>query len=76
MPAARRYRWFVVGVFFCFMLLHQTDRLLLGPLTTPIMTTFGIDEVAMGAVFAGALLIDRFAFFAHVVVFVVQTPTA
>jgi len=57
MPAARRYRRFVVGVFFCFMLLHQTDRLLIGPLTTPIMTTFGIDEVAMGAVFTGALLV-------------------
>ncbi|MFP4440730.1 MAG: MFS transporter [Chloroflexaceae bacterium] len=57
MPATRRYRWFVVGIFFCFMLLHQTDRLLIGPLTTPIMTTFGIDEVAMGAVFTGALLV-------------------
>ncbi len=57
MPTARRYRWFAVGVFFCFMLLHQTDRLLIGPLTTPIMTTFGIDEVAMGAVFTGVLLV-------------------
>ncbi len=37
MPATRRYRWFVVGVFFCFMLLHQTDRLLIGLLTTPII---------------------------------------
>jgi len=57
MPATRRYRWFAVGGFFCFMLLHQIDRLLIGPLTTPIMTTFGIDEVALGAVFTGALLV-------------------
>ncbi len=52
-----RYRWFVVAVFFIFMLLHQTDKLLIGPLTTPIMETFGIDEVQMGAIFTGALLV-------------------
>lgn len=52
-----RYRWFVVIVFFLFMLLHQSDKLLIGPLTTPIMETFGIDEVQMGGVFTGALLI-------------------
>jgi MFS transporter, Spinster family, sphingosine-1-phosphate transporter len=51
------YRWFVVAVFFAFMLLHQSDKLLIGPLTTPIMETFGIDEVQMGAVFTGALLV-------------------
>ena len=40
------------------MLLHQSDKLLIGPLTTPIMETFGIDEVKMGAVFTGALLVS------------------
>ena len=53
-----RYRWFVVSVFFVFMLLHQADKLLIGPLTTPIMETFGIDEARMGAVFTGALVIE------------------
>ena len=52
-----RYRWFVVVVFFIFMLLHQSDKLLIGPLTTPIMEDFGIDEVRMGAVFTGALIV-------------------
>jgi MFS family permease len=52
-----RYRWFVVFIFFIFMLLHQSDKLLIGPLTTPIMETFGIDEVRMGAVFTGALIV-------------------
>jgi len=52
-----RYRWFVVAVFFAFMLLHQADKLLIGPLTTPIMEEYGIDEVQMGAVFTGALLV-------------------
>jgi len=50
-------RWGVVIIFFFFMLLHQSDKLLIGPLTTPIMETFGIDEVRMGAVFTGALIV-------------------
>src|SRR5512139_2791090 len=57
MKSTNRYRWFVVAVFFVFMLLHQADKLLIGPLTTPIMETFGIDEVQMGAVFTGALIV-------------------
>jgi MFS transporter, Spinster family, sphingosine-1-phosphate transporter len=57
MKQSNRYRWFVVAVFFFFMLLHQTDKLLIGPLTTPIMEEFGINEIQMGAVFTGALLV-------------------
>lgn len=52
-----RYRWFVFGVFFVFMLLHQADKLLIGPLTTPIMDEFGIDEAKMGMVFSGAVVV-------------------
>ncbi len=52
-----RYRWFIVAIFFTFMLLHQTDKLLIGPLTTPIMETFNIDEVQMGALSTGALIV-------------------
>jgi MFS family permease len=52
-----RYPWLVVVVFFSFILLHQSDKLLIGPLTTPIMETFGINEAQMGAVFTGALLV-------------------
>lgn len=62
MKSSTRYRWFVVAVFFFFMLLHQSDKLLIGPLTTPIMETFGIDEVQMGAVFTGALLVGAFLY--------------
>jgi MFS transporter, Spinster family, sphingosine-1-phosphate transporter len=57
MKPQSKYRWFVVAVFFLFMLLHQSDKLLIGPLTTPIMEEFGIDEVQMGAVFTSALLV-------------------
>ena len=52
-----RRRWVVVSVLFMFMLLHQTDKLLIGPLTTPIMETFKIDEAQMGMVFTGAILV-------------------
>ncbi len=57
MRSRSKYRWFVVGVFFAFMLLHQADKLLIGPLTTPIMETFHINEAQMGAVFTGALIV-------------------
>jgi MFS family permease len=53
---ARNRTWVVISLFI-FMLLHQTDKLLIGPLTTPIMETFGINEAQMGLVFTGALLV-------------------
>ena len=57
MKQISRYRWFVVGVFFVFMLLHQSDKLLIGPLTTPIMAHFGINRAQMGFVTTGALIV-------------------
>ncbi len=58
MKTIHGYRWFVVAIFFAFMLLHQSDKLLIGPLTSSIMETFKIDEVQMGAVFTGALMVN------------------
>jgi MFS family permease len=57
MKSSSRYPWFVVGVFALFMLLHQSDRLLISPLTTPIMESFGINEAQMGLVSTGALVV-------------------
>ena len=57
MKAQSRYRWYVVAVFFLFMLLHQSDKLLIGPLTTPIMKEFGINRAQMGFITTGALLV-------------------
>ncbi len=56
-PRNNNYRWFVVAVFFFFMLLHQSDKLMIGSLTTQIMETYGINEVQMGAVVSGARLV-------------------
>ena len=35
--------WFVFGTFFAFMLFQQAERLVVGPLTTPIMKEFQIN---------------------------------
>jgi MFS family permease len=57
MPSRSKYRWFVLATFFAFMLLHQCDKLLIGPLTSRIMATFNINEAQMGAVVTGALIV-------------------
>ncbi len=58
MQPGSRYRWFVVVLMMFFMLLHQADRLLIGPLTTDIMETFGITRAQMGLVSTGALIVS------------------
>jgi MFS transporter, Spinster family, sphingosine-1-phosphate transporter len=55
--AGSRYRWFVVFVFFLFMLLHQTDRLMIGPMQDTIEKQFGIDDQKWGFINSGALLV-------------------
>lgn len=57
-----RYRWFVVGVFFFFMLLHQTDKLMIGPLKSQISETFDLTNTQFGAVVTGALIVGTFLY--------------
>jgi len=52
-----RYRWYVAVVMFLFLLLHQADKLLIGPLTTSIMKDFQINEAQMGAVTSLAIIV-------------------
>ncbi|MDO9348577.1 MAG: MFS transporter [Anaerolineales bacterium] len=58
MSKPTRYRWFVVLMFFLFMLLHQTDKLLIGPLKGPISESCGITNTQFGLVVSGALLVS------------------
>ncbi len=51
------YRWFVVVVFFLFMFLHQTDRLMIGSMQVPIMGEFKISDSQWGLVNTGALVV-------------------
>lgn len=47
----------VVVIFFLFMLLHQSDKLMIGPLTPNIIAEFEISKTQMGAVLTGALIV-------------------
>jgi MFS family permease len=51
------YRWFVFFVFLVFMLLHQSDRLLIGSLEVPVEKTFNIGVKEWGWINTGALLV-------------------
>jgi MFS family permease len=50
-------RWFIVFVMFLFMLLHQTDMLMINSMVKSIMDTFGIDTAQMGFIQGGSLLV-------------------
>lgn len=52
-----RARWSAVAIFFFFMLLHQTDKLLIGPLQNPIMDTFKMTYTQWGMINTGALVV-------------------
>lgn len=51
------YRWFVVVIFFFFMLLHQTDKLMIGSMQVPISETFGMNNKQWGLINSGALIV-------------------
>jgi len=51
------YRWKVVAIFFCFLLHHQTDKLLIGPLKDTISEDFGITNTLFGMVISSALIV-------------------
>ncbi len=57
MNNSSKARWLAVAIFFFFMLLHQTDRLLIGPLTSAIMADFSLNEVQMGGIITGSLIL-------------------
>lgn len=53
----RFYPVFVVIVFSLFMLLHQTDKLLIGSLQLPISETFQLNDFQWGLINSGALIV-------------------
>ncbi len=57
MKAKSSNRWIVVVIFAFFMLLHQSDKLLIGPLAPNIIAEFQITKTQMGAVLTGALIV-------------------
>lgn len=57
MKTSRSYSIFVIVVFFLFMLLHQTDKLMIGSMQTPISTTFGLNDLQWGMINSGSLIV-------------------
>jgi MFS family permease len=55
--SGRFYPVFVVIVFALFMLLHQTDKLLIGSLQLPISKTFNLNDFQWGLINSGALIV-------------------
>jgi MFS family permease len=53
----RSYSIFVIVVFFLFMLLHQTDKLMIGSMQTPISETFNLNDLQWGFINSGALIV-------------------
>jgi len=53
----RLYPVFVVVVFSMFMLLHQTDKLLIGSLQIPVSETFQLNDFQWGLINSGALIV-------------------
>lgn len=56
------YPVFVIIVFFLFIFLHQTDKLLIGSLQIPISDTFHLSNKQWGLINAGALIIGTLLF--------------
>ena len=52
-----KHRWFVLAVFYGFILLHQADKLIIAPLTTPIIEDFSITQAQIGAVSSLAIVV-------------------
>ncbi len=55
-PSSLRRR--VIAIFLAFMLLHQADRLLIGPLKAQISHDFGLNNFQFGLVVSGALVVS------------------
>lgn len=54
---SKAYPAFVVIVFSLFMLLHQTDKLMIGSLQLEVSSSFGLNDFQWGLVNSGALIV-------------------
>lgn len=54
---ASKYRWLVVAIFFLFMLLHQTDKLLINPLAAQIYDEWNLTDTQWGTISTAALVV-------------------
>jgi MFS family permease len=52
-----KYRWTVVIIFFVFMLVHQTDKLLINPIAPQIYDEYNLSDTQWGTVSTSALIV-------------------
>lgn len=52
-----KYRWLVFSIFFVFMLLHQTDKLLINPLSAQIYKEWNLTDTQWGMISTTALVV-------------------
>jgi MFS family permease len=52
-----KYKWVVLIIFFAFMLLHQTDKLLINPLAPQIYEEWNLTDTQWGAISTAALIV-------------------
>ncbi|MCU0498712.1 MAG: MFS transporter [Anaerolineae bacterium] len=57
MAVSSRYKIFIVGVFFFFILLHQADKLVIGQVLSDIQADFDLNDAQSGSFGTGALLV-------------------
>jgi len=57
MTSSSKYRWVILGVFFFFMLLHQTDKMLINPLAIQIYREWNLTDTQWGAISTAALIV-------------------
>jgi MFS family permease len=52
-----KYKWVVLIIFFAFMLLHQTDKLLVNPLAPQIYKEWNLTDTQWGTISTAALIV-------------------
>ncbi|MBM3136994.1 MAG: MFS transporter [Chloroflexi bacterium] len=57
MKINNKYKWVILTIFFAFMLLHQTDKLLINPLAPQIYEEWNLTDTQWGAISTAALIV-------------------
>ena len=57
MKMSSKYRWVILGVFFFFMLLHQTDKMLINPMAAQIYREWHLTDTQWGGISTAALIV-------------------
>lgn len=55
-------RWLIFAIFFVFMLLHQTDKLLITPLSTQIYNEWNLTDTQWGIISSAALVVGALCY--------------